>query len=281
MRRLRLIAVLLPVVGLLAACSGSFSVTVNFPVTPTPVAALGPSGNTTAVATATLAPGGVRYYEIDVSSSQQVGYDVLQVELDHNLNLTFYGPSGSALSSSSSPSYFASGTLGLSSLAASVAPAGASTQGIAVTRTCLGSCVVQKLDSGTFYIRVANQTSSTSTVHIYAFVRSYDDLGEPGNDTQSGALTLAAGSSGDSGAIETLRDTDFWIMGATGTLTFDGGTAVNARADVFDGTSGAFVTTVLPGGSTSVFAGDVVEVYAKGDARAGVSGTSGYFLTLN
>ena len=275
MRRLRLLAVLLPLVGVLAACN----VTIVFPVTPTPVAAQGPSGSATAVATPSLAPGDVRYYEIDVSASQRTNYDVLQVELDHNLNLTFYGPSGSIYASSSSPDYFASGKLGLASLAATSAP-GATPQSIGVSRTCLGSCVIQQLNAGTYYIRVENQTGSTVNASVYAFVRTYDDTGEPGNDSQSGAVTLPAGSSGDSGAIETLGDTDYWTMGASGTLSFDGGTLVNARADVIDGIDGRLVTTLQPGQSASVFQGDIVEVYAQGDQRAAVSGSTPYYLTL-
>ena len=275
MRRFRLLAVLLPLVGVLAACN----VTFVFPVTPTPVPAQGPSGNTTAVASPSLAPGDVRYYEIDVSASQQTNYDVLQVELDHNLNLTFYGPSGTVYASSSSPDYFASGKLGLSSLAAASATS-VKAQHIVVQTSCVGSCVIQKLNAGTYYIRIENQTSSTVNASVYAFVRNYDDPYEPGNDSQSGAVTLPAGSSGDDGAIETLGDTDYWTMGADGTLTFDGGTLVNARADVIDGLDGHLVKTLQPGDSIGVFQGDIVEVYAQGDQRAAVSGSSLYNLTL-
>lgn len=273
MRRLRGLAVLISLVGVLAACN--IVIQLPFPVTPTPVSANNPSGSSSALATFTLAPGNSVYYEIDVSSSQKTGYDVLQAEIDQNFHLTLYNASGSALASSTSPAYFASGTLGLTSLGAtSLAP-----QSITVNPTCAGSCVVQKLTDTVYYVQVENQTSTAQTVHLYGFVRYYDDPYEPGNDVRSGAITLAPGSTGDSGALETLGDQDYWQMGATGTLSFDATNSVQERADVFDN-AGTFLTTLLPGDTYSVAYGDLVRVYASGNQRAAVAGASVYYLTL-
>lgn len=281
MRRLGLLAALLLIVGGLAACS----VTVVFPVTPTPVSARNPSGSTSPVATPTLAPGGVRYYEIDVTPSQVATYDILQVELDQNLNLTLYGPDESTISSSSSPDYFASGTLGLASLAPS---SGVAPQSITTSRTCAGSCVLQPLDqgpysgAGTYYIKVENQTGTSQSVSIDAFVRPYDDSGEPQNNQPGGAMTLNFGSSGDTGAIETLGDQDWWYMNATATLTFQPNLPdyVRERADVYDSSGTTLLYTMLPGDTYNVQQGELVRVHALYNDRAGVSGSSGYTLTL-
>lgn len=279
MRRLRLIALLLPLVGLLAACT--ITVQLPFPVTPTPVNANNPSGNASSVASFQLSPGASAYYEIDISSTQQTSYDVLQVELDQNLNLTLYGPSGNTISSSSSPDYFASSTLGLSSLG--LAATTPSPQAITVNRTCSGSCIIQSLGSKTYYVRVENQTSSSATINLYAFVRYYDDSTEPGNNSRSGATYLQFGSSGDSGALETLGDQDYWQMATNGTFYFDASSAtttnIQPRADLYT-SSGTFIMTLQPGDNTTVSTGDLVRVYALNNNRAGVSSASAYYVTL-
>lgn len=277
MRRLRLLAIYVPLVGLLAACN--IVIQLPFPVTPTPINAAGPSGSSSPITSFTLAPGEVVYYEIDVSSSQRSSYDVLQVEAgtDQPLNLTFYGPSGSAYASASTPDYFASGTLGLASLGgATVVP-----QSLAVNRTCAGPCVVQNLASGTYYARIANRSSSTANVSLYAFVRNYDDSNEPANNSVGTAPFLPFSASGDSGAIETLGDVDYWVMNGTGTLSFASSSAAQLQADVYTNT-GAYLTTLLPGQSYGpLYTGDYVKVYALNNERAGVSGASVYFVTLN
>lgn len=284
MRRLGLVAALLLVVGALAACQ--ITITYTAPTNPTPVPA-NTDGNTPVASGVPVPPGSTIYYDVSLGSAVR-SYDALFVMLDPgpggpDLNLVLKDYSTYApVASSSSPDYFAPGTLGTSSVAEPQAAHGATAapQSIGVGQTCYSSCIIQpNRGASHYYVGIGNPTASTVYVDLYAYGYVYDDTNEPANDHMSSAPTLFASSS-DSGAIETIGDSDFWRVQYNGDVTFSVTSSIFAmRVSVYssNGTrvAGPYTTADSP---FYAYDGEYLRVYSAND-YAGPSGSSRYDLS--
>lgn len=279
MRRLGLVAAVLLLVGTLGACT-------FLPVGPAGASQVNANtSETTPVATGVSVPaGGTVWYDVYLSSSVR-NLPLIYFELDPvasgpdlNLKLEDY-TTGKILASSSSPEYFASGLHGLS--VTSVVPSnGPAPQSLSVNKKCLSSCVIWRASASNYYLGIANPTASSVTVDVYAYGYDYTDSNEPNNASFNYATPI--GVTTDEGAIETLGDNDYWQITSGSSLTFNAlfsGTPVGLQADVYDSAQ-QYITTLYPGDSIGVSAGQYVRVYAANN-YAGPSYYSGYSLTIN
>lgn len=162
-----------------------------------------------------------------VGITYETNLPLLYVELGHgsaqNLALEVYTAGYNRLASSSSPTFFASGTGGLAT--ADLEP----TQVVEEDIACRGSCVIiERGDHTVLLARITNRGSATVDVDLFAYGDDYQDAGEPNNDSLAGATVYPVGTSA-AGAIETLGDRDFWAVQGNGWVEF---VAVNAALDL-------------------------------------------------
>ncbi len=274
MRRFGLFAALLMLAGVLAACT----ITVTYSAPPNPDPATANTDNTTPVAPNVTVPGNSTvYFDVALPSSVRA-HPLLYVELDSNLNLSLISYSTyHTLASSHSSGFFASGTVGLTSLSAA---GGLAPQAVGVNYNCHGSCVIWPMSGESHvYVGIENTGSSSTTVDLYAYGYDYQDSYESGNDVRSGAVPLYSGSP-DSGAIETLGDVDWWHISSTGNLTFTKvSSAISLEAELY-ASNGDYINTYSPSNSAtiSVLAGDYLMVQSV-NGYAGSSGVSRYDLS--
>jgi len=217
MRRFGLVAALLLLVGVLAACQ--ITITYNPPSNPISVTAN--ADNTTAIRSGVaVGPGSTVSFDVLVPSTVRNNYPLVYFEVSDTLNLSLidynnYAPKAS----SSTTSVFASGSAGLQSLSAG---GGLASQAIGANYSCHGPCIIWPTDSTShYYLTVENTGTSTATFDLYVYGFDYQDPYDQGggNDSQASAVSYAGGA--ESGAIETLGDVDWWqITGGNGTLTF-------------------------------------------------------------
>lgn len=220
----------------------------------------------TPVASLSLAPGESINYRLDVPAGVAQAHDVIYLELDSTpngvLELRNAGYWG-VLASSASPDRFVRGALpGVpqpnpgATAVGDVAPAEQlEPQAVNENRACLGPCVIFRPESTTYHVRVLNDTGSQLTADLYAYGYALQDSGEPQNDSRQTAPVLAATNAG---AIETLNDTDFWVVPG------------HISATVTTVANGIDVTTVVVNASGVVVAGP----YATGQAIEAFTGES-------
>jgi hypothetical protein len=274
MKRPLIVLVSAAAVVALAACGPLNVIIVNPPSNAVPVTAN--SDSSTPLDTVSLAPGESRAYEISVPSSVR-SQDVLYVEASAAVNLTLFDGDGFALASSSTPSVFARGKLGLSALGTSM-----DTQSVDVAYSCLGSCAIWRSSLPKFYAVVENTGGSTRSVDVYAYGAPFHDTGETANDSTAGATSLYAGTD-EQGALELLGDVDFWDPdGSHGYVTFDAvNTPVDMVAEIVYDTGARVSGTVLhyPGDPAfDVYSGEYLKIYAN-NSYAGASSKSTYYLS--
>jgi len=153
---------------------------------------------------------------------------------------------------------------------------------IQVMAICRGSCVIVESDAATAFVTVWNPNYSSESVSLFAFTEAFHDLGEPSNDTRSGALTIDA-TSGESGALETVGDVDYFVMsGADGeefSLLFTAPGSVHTLFTVETAAGDYKEGPLTSGASADVVAGDYIRVEASGPF-AGASVSSLYFIEV-
>lgn len=233
-----------------------------------------------AVWAGTVAAGASVVFELNVPSWVRAGHGVLYLELDRDLQLELRAPDDYRLvASSSGPSFFAWGSLGI--LSASADDLGAAAIGVPIA--CRGSCIIIPAKNAySYYARVVNRAGGAQAVNLYFYGDDEQDDGEPYNDSAATAGLLDMASlSGVQGAIELLGDVDYWKVSATGTVSFytaagnPVGLVVEARQD---GTWRPVIDK--DAGSAMVYLGETIRVRSAVD-RAGPSGSSRYTLLGN
>jgi hypothetical protein len=228
----------------------------------------------TFVAQGNLDPGESIVYEMRLSSSQ-MSQQAVYFELGNNLNLYVYSSQGTLYAASSSPTRFHAGTAG----AQGVGSEGYRRTGIGPTQTCDGSCIIHDAESSRLFVEIENPSGSlTQPYGMFAYVDSYDDLGEFENDTSGSALPISLGGS-ESGAIESIGDVDYYRASANGNLLFTAPVGIDVRANII--IEGGDPLPVENGVPRGVFAGDLILVNAAGNDTAAVSASSEYFLELS
>lgn len=205
MRRIGMVAALLLLVGVLAACQ----ITITYSQPTNPISTTANADNTTPVEpSVSVGPGSTVYFDVYVPSSIRINYPLVYFELSDTLDLTLINYTNySPMASSSRTSVFASGTAGLQSLS----KGGALTaQAIGANYPCHGSCIIWHTGSTShYYLGVKNTGTSSATFNLYVYGFDYGDPYEvSGNDTMATAVDYPAGD--ESGAIETLQDVDWW-----------------------------------------------------------------------
>lgn len=216
-----------------------------------------------------LEPGEDRLYRVTIPSSDE---PALYLYLDQALDMYVYRGSGSLFATSSSPDFFAAGGggVGVAGGAATVDPQ------IVVNETCPGSCVLMENPGpGVVYVRVHNPSSTTQSFTLWAVLRSFADENEAiaAEDEPQNFETSAEG------AIETIGDTDYFIVDQAGTLAFEyaGDAGLDLQAQIIPFDESAPVETIVPGGSATVDFSDRVVVTAT-NPRAAVAANSQYDL---
>ncbi len=280
MKRLGLLAALLLVAGGLGGCLIILQPPAN------PIAVTATTSNASWVDSVTVPASGTVNYDVTLPSGV-MSYPLITFELDSgggpNLNLSLIDyTSYVTLASSSSPDYFAQGTLGLSSLSTTATRPGR--QGISANQVCYSSCIIWPTNASHYYLSIENPTGGSVTVDLYAYGQDYNDTNEAfGKNTFANAIALNSGTP-DSGAIETLGDNDFWYItsGSIGSLTFsaaDNTTPVGLALALYT-SSGTYIQTYQPSSTSTilVYPGDRLDVYSN-NSTAGPSGTSGYNLS--
>lgn len=221
-----------------------------------------------AVDDGTLAGGQSAIYAVRISGSAG---PLAYFEVNRELAMRVYGPTGAPYASSSSASYFEAG-FG----AASTALGEVEAQGITVLRECRGSCVIRPARSETVYVELTNTRSSSVSYAFYAYTEDYMDDNEPGNGTAADAVPF---DRVESGALETLGDRDYFRVEQTGQLFFDApNPAIAAQAEIFD-SAGRLLATLRGGEQFGVVAGDLIRVSSSTN-RAGPSAESAYYLEI-
>ena len=213
---------------------------------------------------------------IGVSVPPTLSGAALYIELGANLELGVYDANRSLLASSRSGAFFARGNGGLSP-AADLQP-----QSVDTNIQCRGSCVILPAAShSTVYAIVRNRSGSQVTTPLFAYTDVFQDLNEPSNDRIDTAPFIAINVGlGESGAIETIGDRDYWRISTGGTLLFSAANdAVELRAAVFDAAGQQVGQVFFPGSPITMNAGEVLGVWALDD-RAAASANSRYDLSL-
>jgi hypothetical protein len=215
----------------------------------------------------TLAGGQSVVYAVRVSGSAG---PLAYFEVDSNLAMRVYGPTGAPYASSSSASYFESG-FG----AASTALGEVEAQGITVLRECRGSCVIRPARNETVYVELTNTRSSSVSYRFYAYTADYMDDNEPRNGTADGAVSF---DRVESGALETLGDRDYFRVERGGRLFFDAPNRdIDAQAEIIAGQR--VIATLRHGRQFDVEVGDLIRVSSSTN-RAGPSAESVYYLEI-
>lgn len=268
MRRLTLVAALLLLVGVLAACQVTITYSPPSSYTNVPADATVPSGPT---ATYTLAGHETADYRVSMSA---VSDALFHAEADGSVTILVMDSSGRPLVSSSSSSYFRSGTSALS-LAATNSAGGLTTSGITVTDTCTGPCAQVPVSSSYYYVEVTNTSSSSTSVDLFFYGTPYGDEYETSNDNWS-TTSAALNSTGDSGAIETIGDVDYWKVNQSGTWDFSAtSSTIDPVVYIVDGSGNRRYGPYYSGDTIQAFAGWYYEVVSS-SGYAGISDFSSY-----
>ncbi|MFU8887502.1 MAG: hypothetical protein ACNA8N_02730 [Trueperaceae bacterium] len=141
--------------------------------------------------------------------------------------------------------------------------------------TCLGPCAAVRAVQPMVYVAVENHGSVARTFDLYAFTMPFSDLNEP-NDRPASA-TPVVGPGVASGAIETIGDVDWFVMGGSSVreLAFDAfSDALGLRLRI----EGSDVL-LSSGGSDVIYPGERFSV-ASSLGRAGPSASSGYTVEI-
>lgn len=215
-----------------------------------------------------------------VAPGAAVNADLVYVELDRDIELEVLPTSyQSVIFSANDRSRFARERFGIQSVDAATEQ-GLESQAVLTNITCRGSCVIQRGSSvsGEFFVRVRNDSGTTSNVSLFAYGDSFGDGTEPANNSTATAPVLGAF---DSGAIETVGDVDFWLTSATGNVNFRTATNGPALQAFIVDASGNVVAGGGPfthGQNIPVFAGDFIRVWTTDSRFAASSARSRYDL---
>lgn len=156
-----------------------------------------------------------------------------------------------------------------------------STMGIGVETACRGSCVILDSQAGTAYVRVENRNYESVSLDLYVFTDVLQDTGEPANDTRDGATIIDASNPEESGALETVHDVDYFLVGGPEGLpvAIDFFSAGFPAVMWVETASGEFKAGPFYNGETaSVVGGDYLRIEADGPFAA-PSAESAYYLS--
>lgn len=191
------------------------------------------------------------------------------------LSLTLFDSAGEAVLASSSPDFFGPGP------APSATRVGA--QAISVAPVCRGPCVLARVpptpgQEDVVYVRV--EATQTAPYALYLFTSPFADTGEPVNDERNTAVTVTGS---ETGALETLNDSDWYRSSAAATRVTlsSSAAALSLRAEIFleDGTPAGAISVGQPYSSTLAPNRFIVRVFSDA-RRAAVAGASTYALTF-
>lgn len=196
------------------------------------------------------------------------------------LSVTLYDSAGEALLTSSSPDFFESAELPTPArtVTSTVTP-----QAIRVAPVCRGPCVLERLpqtpgQEDVVYLEVEATQNVPYALYLYTDV--FADTGETANDNRNTAVVVTGS---ETGALETLGDSDFYrsSTAATQVRLESSAAALSLRAEIFleDGTPAGFAAVGQPYSSTLAPNRFLVRVYAD-TPRAAVAGRSTYALTF-
>lgn len=222
-----------------------------------------------AVLTGSLSSGGVKLLALKVPGTVAAAGVALYVELDQSLNLGVYNVDRKLYATSSSAEFFAAGAKGL-------AGAALKPQTITTLRRCRGACVIRDAVAGTYYLKIENKSMGSVNYTLYAYTEAFADEGETANNSVGDAASLG---DFDQGALESLRDEDYYVASKPGTLSFVSTSWSNARVEVTgsDGTKKA----LAPGETfPRLIKGDIVRVYGADASRAAAASVSKYTLEI-
>jgi hypothetical protein len=239
------------------------------------VSAQAPSGSPTAVASGSLAPGEIIYYQVNVSSSVAGASDVIYYEVDvgnnetqdlaNTIALRLYSSGGGVLASSVSHDGFTSGSAAEANLTGLATEDGVAfeRQGIGFNWLCLGPCTIGSSTTSTRYVRLENVSSSSRSYALFAYGQEFSDTGETANNSTVNPPPLDPIA--DAGAIELLGDVDYFYVEQAGFLNFASTSAAefDLVAEVIS-SGGELQSRMTPGGGSNVFVGEFVLVYSRG-----------------
>jgi hypothetical protein len=231
-----------------------------------------PGGTPEPQASGLLLPAGrTLYYAIEFGEGRR---DLLFAEVvaDGPLQVSLLNARGGTLARSTSKEVFPSDATGGFFTAADdeLAP-----RSISAEFTCLGPCAAIRAIQSMVYIAVENKGSSTRTFDLYAFTMPFSDLNEPNDGPET--ATPVSGPGTVSGAIETIGDVDWFVMGGN-----------SVREVTFFPTSDELGLRLrIQGSDVSLRYGETAVLYpgerftvASSMGRAGPSATSGYAVEL-
>lgn len=212
-----------------------------------------------------------------VKVSVPTGPNLVFFELGSELGLEVLNSARIAVASSSSAAFFAPGSAGLG--AAAIEP-----QAILAAFACRGSCVIVDRETsfeGTFYARVSNDSTSAVSTRFFAYRDAFADEFEPLNNNPTTTEAVLNVTEGNSGALETLGDRDYWRVVGTGSVTLraQSPAVIDVAMYVID-LAGAEWGPYRNGSDVALEHGEIVYVQAEDD-RAGSSDSGAYFFDPN
>lgn len=167
------------------------------------------NGETDAAYTGSTVLGQTDHFALDLGS---VEGELVVVELDADLTLEQTTVTGSTVSIvSNGPDFFAAQGVTVSGAASSTEGLDPAAIGVDPA-PCRGSCIVLPADNDTYYFQVSGAVVPT-TYSVYVYGAPFVDLNEPANDSEIMTPPYFLGEE-DSGAIETIGDVDWWIVGS-------------------------------------------------------------------
>lgn len=218
-----------------------------------------------------LPAGSTAYYAIEFGAGRS---DLLYAEVvaDGPLRVSLLNARGGTLARSTSSEVFPSDGSGdfFTADVEQLDP-----RSISAEFTCLGPCVAIRAIQSMVYIAVENQGSVSRTFDLYAFTMPFSDLNEPNDGPTTATQVFGPGTA--SGAIETIGDVDWFVLGGNSVhaVTFypdSDKLALRLRIEGSDVSLGY-------GGSDVLFPGERFTV-ASSLGRAGPSASSGYSLEI-
>lgn len=269
MRRLGLVAGFLLLVGLLAACQ--LTITYSPPPTYTSIPAQATSSSSP-TASDNLAGHETVDYRVSMAA---VSDPLFHAEADGPVTILVMDSGGRPLVSSSSSAYFGSGTSQLS-VASAAAGSTVKPSHITVSDTCTGPCALVPASDNYYYVEVTNTSSSSTNVDLYFYGAVYADEYETANNSRTGTNATLGNSGGDSGAIETVGDVDYWYIGYSGTWDFSAtSSTIDPVVYVLDTNGNRRYGPYYGGDTVPAFAGWYYQVVSA-NGYAGVAGQSNY-----
>jgi len=266
---------LFPILGaLVALVLAGCTITIEPIIPPNAVDVTATTDPNTPVYADTLSAGDSEVFEITIPQAVRDNYDVVYLELSENIELEQRSGTYVLIASSNSADFFARYADGLQSV-----DAGIEEQGIDLSVTCRGSCIIFEPTSGTYYAHVKNDSGGPIYYDLYVYGDVLQDDTEPENGARATAPTYVVGTTA-SGAIETLGDRDFWwVPGAGGSVAFDAPNAnVALEATVLNASGTAVAGPYTSGDQFDVFPGEYIRIESA-NGRAGSSAKSDYYLS--